>query len=223
MDKTTNTPTSPATSDRAIQRAVRIATINAVLAAGKLQVAAPVSGFSASTGRISSAEQELSILRKIRLEDDKEKDIMGDAEIFGIVSGLKPDMTPFVKVQDMPWLDKDKTDYKPNMDIVNWAECGAPYVNLQLFEDDDNANLLDLGKAILNGVSTGLAAFPATAPYALVGKIGELVLGSIDSKWFKNDTDYVDSFYVIERGKTYTNHGGAAGNATVTIEPYTVR
>jgi hypothetical protein len=227
MDKKTNKPTSPASADRTIRRAARIASINAVLEAGNLQASstrsAPVFGIQPFASRVNSAEQELSVLRKIRLEWDEEPDLLGDAEIFGIISGLRPDMTPFVKVQDMPWLNWEETDYTPNMDIVNWAECGAPYVNLQLFEDDDDTNFVELGKAILKGVTTGLASNPVTAPYALVSEIGGMILGSMDSKWFRNDTDYVDSFYVIERGKTYTNYGGAAGNATVTIEPYTVR
>lgn len=169
-----------------------------------------------------SPGQELSILRKIRLADDKEPNIQGDAEIFAIVSGLGADGKPFVKVQDMPWLDRDKTDYSPNMDLVNWAECSAPYVNVQLFEDDADTNFKELAVALLKGVTTGLAGFPATAPYAVISKIGELVLGAMESKWFKNNNDYVDSFYVIERGKKYVNHKGAAGNAVVTIEPYTV-
>ena len=123
----------------------------------------------------------------------------------------------------MPWLNRDKTDYRPNMDLVNWAECSAAYVNVQLFEDDGDTNFKDLGVALLKGVTVGLAAFPATAPFAVISKIGALVLSGMDSKWFRNDVDYLDSFYVIERGRRYIGHRGASNNATVTIEPYTVR
>ena len=38
--------------------------------------------------------------------------------------------------------------------------------------------------------------------------------------WFSNDDDYVDSFYTLEKGRTYTNLRGVSGNATVTLTPY---
>lgn len=170
----------------------------------------------------ANTRREFSVLRKIRLQSDKEKNIMGGAEIFAVVSGLGIDGKPLVKVLDMPWLDHDKKDYSPNMDLVDWSEWSSSHVNIQLFEDDDDTDFGKLAGTLLTGVQKGLASSPATTPYAAVGKIGELILGAMDPKWFKNDVDYVDSYYLIERGKKYAGHAGAAGNATVTIEPHTV-
>jgi len=35
-----------------------------------------------------------------------------------------------------------------------------------------------------------------------------------------NDDDYVDSFYTLEKGRTYVDYPGAAKNATVSLSPY---
>jgi hypothetical protein len=167
-------------------------------------------------------QQELSMLRKIRLEDNKENWFKGDAEIFAITSGFTTEGKAFVKAEPMLWLAKEKVDYHPDMPLVNWAECGAPYVNLQMFDKDGDTDFQKLAVGLVEAVNLGLKLNPTTAPYAAVSEVGKAILAAMDPTWFKNNPDYVDSIYLIERGKTYTNKVGAANNATVTIEPYIV-
>jgi hypothetical protein len=59
--------------------------------------------------------------------------------------------------------------------------------------------------------------------YAVIGQVATAILQAMPAGWFSNDDDYVDSFYTIERGRTYDNHRGAANNATVTLSPYLLR
>ncbi|UPG95373.1 DUF3103 family protein [Luteibacter aegosomatissinici] len=206
---------------RAVMQA-GVAVMNDALAKADLYGTKPTLRRQAFSAAASRAPQELSMLRKIRVEDNKENWFKGDAEIFAITTGFGADNQPFVKTQLMPFLAKSKVDYTPNMDLVNWAECSAPYVNLQLFDKDGDVNFQNLAVSLVKAVGEGLKLNPATAPYAAVSELGAAVLNAMDSTWFKNDPDYVDSFYVLERGKTYTQHKGAANNATITIEPYTV-
>lgn len=207
--------------DRVTSMQAGIALMNDVFAKAGLY-GTPTPGRRTMNATIASGSQELTMLRKIRVEDNKENWLKGDAEIFAITTGFGADGKPFVKTRDMLFLAKSKVDYAPNMDLVNWAECTAPYVNLQLFDKDGDVDFQKLATGIVKAVSEGLKLSPTTAPYAAVTELGAAVISAMDSSWFKNAPDHVDSFYVLERGKTYTDHKGASNNATITLEPYTV-
>jgi hypothetical protein len=217
-----NYPTDAGRAGRLANLQAGIAVMNRVLAAAGLGGSPTHPRPAALAAGAGSVAQELSMLRKIRLEDNKENMFKGDAEIFAITTGFGADQKPFVKTLPMPFLAKAKVDYAPNMDLVNWAECSAPYVNLQLFDKDGDVDFQKLAQALVKAVGDGLKQSPATAPFAAVTELGAAVVGAMDSSWFRNDPDHVDSFYVLERGKTYTNHKGASNNATLTLEPYTV-
>ncbi len=71
-----------------------------------------------------SESQPLSttVLKKIRLEDDKEPWILGKAEIYALVTGVDPSRDkPTIDVVDMPYLDYDKIDYYPNQVMIHWS------------------------------------------------------------------------------------------------------
>lgn len=57
----------------------------------------------------------------------------------------------------------------------------------------------------------------------MIAEIGGAILKAMPSGWFTNDTDYLDSFYLLQRGKTYTGRMGAANNAQVTLSPLTLQ
>ncbi|KJV31628.1 DUF3103 family protein [Luteibacter yeojuensis] len=214
--------TDRTTPDRLAALRAGIAIMNDALSAAGLGGSRQPPLACALGAHATAASQELSMLRKIRVEDNKENVLKGDAEIFAITTGFGADGQPFVKTQLMPFLAKAKVDYTPNMDLVNWAECSAPYVNLQLFDKDGDVDFHKLAQALVQAVGEGLKLSPVTAPFAAVSALGQAVLGAMDSGWFKNNPDHVDSFYVLERGKTYTDYKGASNNATLTLEPYTV-
>jgi hypothetical protein len=198
-----------------------IAVVNDILSTAGLHGATPGTQQQARGPSIASAAQELSMLRKIRVEDNKENWFKGNAEIFALISGFGADGQPFVKSRPMLFLAKSKVDYTPNMDLVNWAECSAPYVNVQLFDKDGDTDFQQLATGLVKAVGEGLKLSPTTAPYAAVAEIGDAILNAMDGSWFKNSPDYVDSIYVLERGKTYSDHKGAANNCTFSVEPYT--
>lgn len=206
-------------ADGEITRRAGIAVMNEVLQRRD----APSARTTRRAARDAAGPEQLTILRKIHLARDQEPDISGRAEVFAFVSGVGADRKAQVKSIDMPWLDHDKTVYTPNQDLITWSDYDSPYVNVTFLEDDGDTNFKKLAVGISESVTLGLAAFPATAPYALVGKVGELILKSLDDKLFTNDIDYIDSLYVVERNTTYVDLKGAASNATVTLEPYEVK
>jgi hypothetical protein len=185
----------------------------------------------ASTLRATSDTEQLTLLKSIYLEKDHEPNIQGDAEIFAIVSGVGPDGKAQLVTKDMPWLDHDKRWYKPGMDLINWTEYGTNYVNVQFFEEDGDTNFKDLALAVIKAVGSLSLVVAPEAPPALivagVSKVAEEILKAMDSKWFTNDADYVDSFYVIERGGKYGSDAspleGARGEAKMVLAPYEVK
>jgi hypothetical protein len=169
-----------------------------------------------------SANIDTSKLDRIRLNNDQEPWVSGAAEIFAVVSGVQPDQPKAtLTVVDLPYLDHDGTDYTPNQIMIFWSEYRYAAANVQLFEHDDNTNYKDLAVALSQGVTAILGAFAPT--YAVIGQVATAILQAMPAGWFANDDDYVDSFYTLEKGRTYTNHLGAARNATVTLSPYTLQ
>ncbi|HEY9130942.1 MAG TPA: DUF3103 family protein [Dyella sp.] len=169
-----------------------------------------------------SSDYELTVLTKIRLDSDKEPWLSGAAEVFAMVSGMKPNQEgPNLQIVDMPYLDWEKRDYFPGQDLIHWSDFGLGAVNIQLFEQDDDANYKALASAILDGISQVLDKFEPT--YSFIPKIADAILKVTPDSWWINDNDYLDSYYLIEKGKSYVDRPGAAGNATATFTPYTIK
>lgn len=165
---------------------------------------------------------ETTKLDKIRLAVDEEPWISGKAEVYALVSGINPsEEKPTIAVVDMPYLDYAETDYYPNQLVLFWSNYRYAAANLQLFEHDDNTNYQDLVVAIVSGVEKILQIFKPE--YSAIATIAGAIVQAMPGSWFTNDDDYVDSFYTLEKGKTYTDYKGVGGNATVTLTPYRLR
>jgi len=167
------------------------------------------------------ASLDITRLDRIRLNDDQEPWALGAAEVFAVVSGLQVDATePEMVTVDMPWMDHDQTDYTPQQPLVIWGNYRFNTANVQLFEDDGDTNYQELLVALATGVKTALGAF---APeYAVIADIAGAILKAMPTSWFANDIDYLDSFYLLQRGQGYTDRMGAANNAKVTLTPITL-
>ena len=206
-----------------------IALVNEALRAGGLQ--APTE-FNPSP-RVAQDPNELTLLKKIRLADDKEPNILFGAEIYAVVSGITADGKPQLVVHDMPWLDHDKTWYTPNQDLINWTNYGANYVSVQFFEADDyeSIDFKALAVTLLGALGdVSLVVSPAAPTAVLIAGISQIaknIADSIPKAAYENKEDYVDSFYVIERGGNYGTDAkplmGAANNAQIVLEPYVVK
>lgn len=175
--------------------------------------------------------EQLTILKKIWLDNDHEPNTAGDAEIFAIVSGIGPDGKPQIMTKDMPWLDHDKRWYSPGMDLINWSDYSSGYVNVQLFEEDGSTNFKELALRVTEAVGDLSLLIAPEAPPTLiitgVTKIGQEILKAMPSDWFQNKADYVDSYYVIERGGDYGTDDeplrGARGQSKMILKPYKVK
>lgn len=167
---------------------------------------------------VAAGETQRSVLRRILLRDDKEPNASGEAEVFAVVSGIGIDGRPRVEIQPMPWLEHDRRWYYPDHVLVDWSRFGTGYVNVQLFEDD-GASQYDRMSADIAAAFSVADDWTRDTPLNVVRSIGEVVMAVLKTRILANETDYVDSFYVIERGKKYLNHNGAGVNAMITIEP----
>jgi Protein of unknown function (DUF3103) len=59
--------------------------------------------------------------------------------------------------------------------------------------------------------------------YAMIAAVAKAVLQAMPNSWFENNDDYLDSFYTLEKNRTYTDYVGAANNAEITLTPYRLR
>ncbi|XRE43895.1 hypothetical protein ACIVBQ_002099 [Tenacibaculum discolor] len=166
---------------------------------------------------------ETTKLDKIRLNDDEEPWISGAAEIYAVTSGIKDDQNnPEIKVIPMYYLDHDDTDYYPNQILLFWDDYQYQAANIQLFEKDDNTNYKDLVSAIVNGVFQIIGAVSTQPWVSVLGQVAGAILQAMPDSWYTNNDDYVDSFYTIEKNKSYYNYYGARRNAKVNLSPFYV-
>ena len=209
--------------------------MNEILRQGGVQSAHRPAGSAlqaaSGSGDSDSKAEQLTLIKRIYLAKDHEPDIQGDAEIFAIVSGVGRDGKPQLITKDMPWLDHDKHWYTPGMDLINWTDYGTNYVNVQLFEEDGNTDFKALAESVLKAVGDLSLLVAPEAPPALivtgVTKIADEILKAMPGEWFQNANDYVDSFYVIERGGNYGTEQeplmGARGEARMVLAPHEVK
>lgn len=179
-------------------------------------------GLQTAPAQVAQADTlDITRLDRIRLAVDHEPNIKGAAEIFAIVSGLqvgekKPEMRTF----EMPWLDHDKTDYYPGQPWILWENYRYDAANVQLFEEDGETNYKTMLSALIKVV--GVTIGPIQPSITLVSVIADAVLAAMPDAWFVDEHDYVDSFYLLQRGQTYTGRAGAGANATVDLTPITL-
>lgn len=102
-----------------------------------------------------------SVLKKIRLNDDEEPWISGDAEIYAIVTGVNPSRDePILDILDMPYLDTDNKDYHPNQIIIHWERYRWQAADMILMEQDDNTNYKTLASKFLEIVEQVMKSIP---------------------------------------------------------------
>ncbi|WP_217522279.1 DUF3103 domain-containing protein [Vibrio metschnikovii] len=174
-----------------------------------------------------SDSQPLSttVLKKIRLEDDKEPWILGKAEIYALVTGVDPSRDkPTIDVVDMPYLDYDKIDYYPNQVMIHWARYRWGAVDIVLMEQDSGTDYKELAKLLVEAAEKVLQSIPdlEAQGYSVIANITGKIIDAIPSGLLTNDDDFVDVFYTIQQDKPYIDHPGATNNALVTLEPLTI-
>ncbi|MGH3876945.1 MAG: DUF3103 family protein [Actinophytocola sp.] len=153
-------------------------------------------------------------VQSVRLNDDKEPWVKGDAEIFGIAGGFGMDGKVAASTLTMPYLDNDGSTYTPGQLIVHFSAYKYNLADFVMMEDDGDTNYQQLAIAIADAL---LTIVDGGAYIPLVNAI----LNAIPASWWTDDPDYVDSWYTLST----TSSGqlnGAAGNGTMTVAPYWV-
>lgn len=170
----------------------------------------------ASSGpRTATAGFWTTRITQVRLSDDEEPWVKGDAEIYTLVTGFGLDGTVRVDPVDMPYLDNDGTTYSPNQILVNWSLYKYNLADAVMMEDDGSTNYRDLAKAIA-GVLLTIADQGTYIPLV------NAVLDAIPDDWWTDDPDYVDSWYTLAQSDNGTRNG-ARGNGWMTLQPYFVQ
>ncbi|WP_372366570.1 DUF3103 family protein [Candidatus Uabimicrobium sp. HlEnr_7] len=152
----------------------------------------------------------------IRVNDDKEPWILGDAEMYLLVNGIdiEGDRANIIS-QEMPYLDKDDKDYFPNQIIVVWGNYRYQACNINVFEHDDNTNYKDIALKLIDVLGS------ISTEYKALFDLASEIIKVMPANWFTNDDDYVDVFYTMEN-KEYKNYPGASRNAKITLKPYII-
>ncbi|WP_338018213.1 DUF3103 family protein [Streptomyces taklimakanensis] len=155
-----------------------------------------------------------SRITSVRLSDDEEPWIKGDAEIYSLVTGFGPDGKVRVDPVEMPYLDEDGKTYRPNQILVNWSSYKYDLADVVMMEEDGGTNYRALAKAIADALLT-VVDLGAYVPLV------DAVLDAVPDDWWTDDPDYVDSWYTLARS-TSGSVAGARGNGLLTLEPYWV-
>lgn len=176
---------------------------------------AGLSAPAAATSAATSGGYWTTKISSVYLNNDEEPWILGDAEIFSLVSGFGFDGKVRVDTVDMPYLDNDHTTYYPNQILVNWSSYKYNLADVVMMEDDGDTNYATLAKALADALLT------ITDQGAYVPLV-DAILAAIPSSWYTNDADYVDSWYTLAQ----TSSGqlnGARGNGRMSVAPYFVQ
>jgi hypothetical protein len=173
----------------------------------------------------STHDLEISKINAISLKDDKEPWINGSAEIYAITSGIRgseDNKEAEIQIVAMPYLDNDGQDYYPNQIILFWDDYVYQAANIQLYEQDSNYNYKELVMIITSGVFEITGILTAEPWVNALGKVASAIIEVMPDSWYTDDDDYVDSYYTLEKNKSYTNYYGAGANAKISMSPYVV-
>jgi hypothetical protein len=178
------------------------------------------------TNSTNSTDISTSVLKKIKLSDDKEPWVSGKADIYAIVTGVDSSRDKaMLDVVDLPYLDHDKTDYSPNQILIHWERYRWQAANIILMEQDDNTNYKVLGSKLLNIAEQILKSIPEPEAQgiALLTNLTDGLIQAMPDNWFTNEDDYVDVFYTLFENESYNNYYGASNNAVITLEPIRIQ
>ena len=161
-----------------------------------------------------------SKLTYIRLADDQEPWWKGAAEVYAFTAGIDPAADkPAIKLIDLPYLNDDHTDYFPNQLVLFWSDFRFNAADFQLWEQDDGTNYQDILAAVLSAVTTAMT-LGGVPVYAWIPALAEAIIKAMPSSWFTDTDDYLDTFYTLEKGRTYERLPGAGNNAVISLAPF---
>ncbi|WP_299491407.1 DUF3103 family protein [uncultured Shewanella sp.] len=199
--------------------------------------------FDQVEGQITSSERRLlsnqptsmvaeplsmTVIKNIEVQKIKESWISGPAEVYAIITGVNAsgdELTPKIDVVELPYLDKAQKEYTPNQIIVQWDNYRWQAVDILLMESDDNINYKALATALLNVATQVLQFIPETTTQtaAIITRLTNAVIQAMPDSWTTNEDDFIDVFYTIFEGESYSEYQGASQNAKMTLAPLVIR
>ncbi|MEU5908233.1 DUF3103 family protein [Micromonospora sp. NPDC047467] len=167
------------------------------------------------SARTTQAGYWATKVNAIRLSNDQETWIKGNAEIFNVVAGFGHDGQPTVNVVEMPYLDNDGTVYYPNQLLVHFNTYKYNLADVVMWEDDGDTNYRDLATALIT-------ALLAIVDYGTYTPLVTAIINAMPASWWTDDPDYVDSWYTLSTGSS-GRLNGAAANGWMDVTPYWVQ
>ena len=167
-----------------------------------------------------------TVIKQISLQDDQEPWISGAAEVYAIVNGVNPTRDePVLDIIEMPYLDYAEKEYYPNQVVIHWERYRWAAADIILMEHDDGTNYKELATLLVSAAETILKAIPdpEVQGFAILATITNGIIKALPDSWFTNDDDFVDAYYTLQEGETYTDHYGAGGNARATFAPLVIQ
>ena len=163
-----------------------------------------------------------AMLTRIWLADDQEPWWKGGAEVYAFTSGVDPTQDrPSIQLIDLPYLRYDHVAYAPRQLVLFWNQYRFDAANIQFWEQDSGTNYQDILTGVLTAVSAAMAVAGAPA-FAWIPALANAIIQAMPKDWFKDNDDYLDTFYTIQKGRTYGQWTGAAKNAVISLEPFTL-
>ncbi|MEV4664524.1 DUF3103 family protein [Micromonospora echinofusca] len=184
------------------------------LGARGIDRAAPARPAARTSGVSASAGYWATKVNAVRLSDDEEPWIKGDAEIYNLVAGFGLDGKVKVDLVQMPYLDHDGTTYYPNQLLVHFSSYKYNLADVVMMEDDGDTNYSSLVKAIASAL---LVIVDGGAYTPLVNAI----LDAIPTSWYTDDPDFVDAWYTLSTASSGRKNGAGA-NGWMDVTPYWV-
>lgn len=162
---------------------------------------------------------DVSAISGISFKDVQEYWFEGDPEVYAIISGVMRNrdnqIEPVIRLIELPYITKEDHYYKPNQIIVYWDD-GLLYSVVDVhFYENDSTDYKDLITLLLSAAGTA-ADYIGDTEISAISKISQKIIEAMPDDWFRNDDDYLDSFYTLEKAKNY-NQNGAAENLNINI------
>lgn len=168
---------------------------------------------------LPAANLETTLIDRIRVNDVQESWISGNAEIYALVTGIEANQKDAkVTVVDLPYLNDDDRTYYPNQIIVMWNNYRYQAADIIFMEQDDNTNYRDIARRLLSIAEAYLNSVGKVDIGTIVGLTNQIIETLPDS-WFTNDDDFVDVFYTIRKGRSYSGRYGAGYNVNMDLCP----
>ncbi|WP_169978271.1 DUF3103 family protein [Microbispora sp. H10836] len=141
------------------------------------------------------AARPVSQIFRIVNRDDHEPWYKGGPEIYAWVVGAGLDGKARVDQVEMPYIQKEGTTYSPGQSLIEWSNFSWTSVDVVFMEHDDNSDLSGLVRAIVEGV----LVVTGNGQYV---QVADKIVSALPSGWTKDDDDWVDSCYNINRQTT---------------------